>query len=338
MMRTAAVDFPPKLRSSFPFDFRLLNPDGNPIILISDNPVEGNRLVLTVTNRSRQPISFFKSSPVLFVLSFRKGILSAKTVQLLKSDSVLHEADKRFFQMINVEENNWDLAINFKSNWEGGRGQSILGVGGHFGLTLNFMTADGTGGERATETLFSPIGLLPGPLQGLQPGIRRQQLCIQNLGGRPQAPLKLSVAGAQTIKNDGVTRNTISLAITNTQAQALQFNPRGNPTPTTLTVAFDTSDTSEKFPLTDSSNAGKIVCDIDAPNWHAIDPTYRQGQAPEFSFMTDSIQLAPKAGINIHLGEIVSKTVANQARLILRYENIPGYPSGTLIVLVDKTT
>jgi hypothetical protein len=291
---------------------------------------------------------------VNFTLSFRKGILSAKTLQLLQPGSFWHGLNGQPWDvgqplngqpwLIEVTETGQSYVIHFECEAHQtifptpNKGYGLFNPGRSIKLMLPQFSAAAAGGDRMTQVLFSYMVGVPGNDTG---GLitQRQPLAVLRSPRDSQIPFSVAVVDTQPIVNDGVTRNTVSLQINNQLSQPLQLTPSGQAAPTTLTVSFDVSDMTEDSALTDMANAANIVCEPAAgTKWHAVDPTSRLAAIPKFSFTTDASSMAPQESLKIILSEIVSATTAQTARIRISYQNLPDpkYANGQLVATVQK--
>jgi len=337
-MNTPSPDFPAALRSRFLIDFRITELLGKPVLYMNDNHgmQPTNRLNIALTNRSGSPISFGPADSEHFRLTFRKGVLSAKTLSLLGGGNWQNlEINQPWQVKLSSDPASDMLAFKCSDPQKAFPKQSGLFVPNQtLTLILLNISADGMGGERATQVLFTPLALTPAFAPEGLPGKRRQQMYIQNQINDSPAPLMIYPASTPNFTNDGVTRNRLSLTVMR-QFRPLPINPRSSPAPTSLTFSFETSSGAGRLPLTDAYNAVKIICTTSSANWHLVDQSCRQGQTPEFSFMTDSTALAAGEQIHVDFTEIVSTSSARQANIYLRYKNIPGYPGDKIVLVVN---
>lgn len=347
-MSASPIELPLGLRLRLPFDFQLLNPDGDPFLYISDDPAAVHQLSLTLAYRGLAQWAVFRQKdPLHFSLSFRKGTLSAKTLELLQLGKGWHLMAGGLWS-INVTEKPDSNDIGFHcQNLRGVMRTSDNGTEGllfrkdQVKLVLPQISASPTGGDRATQVLFLPAQyILPDYLKFGFYGMRRQTLSVLRHPADPQNPIQVALVDGPPIKNDGLTRNSVRLRISNPQTQPLALTPRGQAGATKLSLTFNVSEITEESALTDSQNAGRIVCETaGGSKWHVADLSSRQGRAPGFSFTSDATAMAPNEAFDIVLSEIVSNTTANQANLMIRYENFPDpqYAKGQVVVTVPKT-
>lgn len=340
-MNAANEIAPLPARSSFPMDFRLEDGNGNPAIYITADPAEEHHLLLVLTNRSAQPIMFGPAGPH-FELRFRKGTLSSKTLDLLKSgaEKTVLAADPGW--KFEFQDHAEDCSLNFTCS-----NPATLRSGDSITLALQQVSADPAGGVRVTQVAFAPRQLFYGDGIAVT-GFRRQQLHVLSHLGKPHIPLHAALVDAlvgdsaarQTILNDDVTPNCLCLRFTNVhQTQALKFNPEGSGTPTTLTVTIPTGDEKKHAWVVTSCKKAKDI-DPEKSDWKHVNASERDfgvGRARVFNFVPIAAELGPNKSFDIVLKNIKSDAASGQATLLVEYGNIPGYWSGRFDVQVHKT-
>jgi Concanavalin A-like lectin/glucanases superfamily len=198
------------------------------------------------------------------------------------------------------------------------------------------LSASGTGGARGTrvELLYQQLtfGSDLTPVQG-----RRQiHLSVVNERGQKAIPLHVGFVGFNTILNDGITSNSLTLRITNVLENGVIALNTNSSAPSMFIFSFDVD---KDWALGTTGQVSAIgITPNDLQNW--IKPSVEnQGESPQWTVTPKSSKTTLAAGeaLQLTIDTIVSSSPSGQTNLYVRYENIPGYWDGQFVVPIEKT-
>ncbi|HEX3557449.1 MAG TPA: LamG domain-containing protein [Thermoanaerobaculia bacterium] len=311
-------------RFTNPLDFNLHNDAGETVLYIDSrdsNTLVGNRTMsLEITNTSGRRIDIQSTSVAVstenyhFALRFRPGTVS--------------------------------IGSDFPEGWSGktdtpGDGTAVLYLLRSQSLSLQpssateiplpSLTAIGLGGARGTRVEVRYQGLAyPDDSTPLQ-GRRILHLSVLNHSGLQVIPLRLSfVGGINQIKNDGTTKNQLTLSIATTLKDgSIALMPKTSDAPSRFILSFDV----------DLGPALSISV-VPSLTWQ-IEPPTTQGLSRQWIVTTTQTQL-PMPGISssaviLTLTNIVTSAAAGPINLYVRYQNFPGYWDGELVATIQSS-
>lgn len=332
--RTANATF----RTSSPLDFYLRDADDQDVMYIDDDP-QTDDLRLGITNTARQAIELAASrNPGAvsagnhhFELRFRPGTLSTATLSQLA-----------------LEDSGWKLTLARQT--DGGASIYLLSTeplqlqpSATIELRLRHISADPGGGSRGTRVELSyqqmqyqgetiPLG-----------GNRIKHLDIVNQRGKKTIPLNVGFVGSSTVLNDGSTKNTLVLRLTNVSpTDTIALHPSDHKTPSKFIISFDAGG---EWALGTAAQINAIsVAAMDwggsqaaESDWHIQKEA--MGAASQWTLThlnKTEPGLAPGHVVQLTIGNIVSSAPSGQTNLYVRYENIPGYWDGQFFRTVEK--
>ncbi len=163
--------------------------------------------------------------------------------------------------------------------------------------------------------------------------------------GKPNIPLYAGFTDSDTILNDGVTPNKLVLYITNTNRSVDLNSELILSKDSRFIISFETGGITKKWALVEPDQAQNIQI-----NNHPLDNKDWQIQAPSKSPIEWIVQpqlkdngqpkkesLKADEEIQLAITNIVSSHPTGEGNMYIRYENIPDYANGTLIVPIQKT-
>lgn len=379
-MTTAPTPASVAFRNSYPLDISLYNDDQQNVLYITDAPV-GHKLHLDISNASGQVItlSATASTPATvasatsyhFAVRFRPDTLSpvfqsyltyaVATLQGNKpaplSDTLQLFATETVTALQALQQQGWSIGfgqepggtvalyfLNFQSS-----SPQTLSPGGKISLLFPHALAAEADGARSTrvELNYQHVSLDNNVTQ--ISGTRQSQLTIVNQRGQKNIPLHISFVGANSILNDGKSLNTLTLRITNVQAQnTISLNPAGSNAPTKFVLSFDVSASdapgdsrTTDWALGTTSQVNAIhMATADPGHWSMTPaPSSSQAQVPEWVLTPQSgkTTLAPYEAVTVTISNILSSLPPGQTNLYIGYENIPGFWDGQFVVPLEKS-
>jgi hypothetical protein len=336
---------PTIIRASHPISFQLLNRDRHPVIGIFDGH-QGQMSNLEITNSSRRDLrpKTLSGEPSdknhHFELRFRPGTLSVNGTQ------VAVEAGASGWKISRPIENDGAVSLYLLCTTS-----ATLKAGDTTAVTLQHLSADGSGGARGTRVeLKWDTGALeyvggdpaqsPEPLVG---GHRVQHLSIVNERGQKHIPLHVGIVGGNKVLNDG-SKNTLKMRITNLLKQGegnIQLNPKKDPPDpeqpeSMFRFSFDASDT-EEWTLGSKSQVHNIVITAVARNIAFEKRKDTLGERTVWTLWpTEAVILEPDQFIDVTIDNVITSHPSGQANIYVNYKNIPGYWDGDFVCDIEK--
>lgn len=317
-------------RTSFPLDFDLIDGNEEQVIFITDD-VTGQEMFLEITNTSNEPFSPQTLSGAAsennhhFELVFRPGsIFNNPNAVALQSGPFEMFANKDGDGKI-VPNADGTLSMYFKATgaWTLNEGEKVV-------LHLNFIRAEAAGGTRSTRVMLRYQNLLHAGASDPFSGFRETHVNIVNHQGRRRIPLHVGFLGSGTVLNDGVTRNTLRMRLTNVSRDNNTLEALPN---SVLTLAFDGGPLSREWALATDANIANFI----------VKATY-PGQAPLEMAKSAGVnewripfrELAPDQYIELEISEILTDHPTGHTNLYMVHENIPGYWDSQHVCVVEK--
>ncbi len=334
-----------------PISFKLYDNFQQGVLYILSSPT-GQLLKVDVQNDSNNTINFQAPSNQTastdnhhFSLHFRPGTLSEESYQNIQLTGELANQG-------------WILG---KTKFNDGSAVLYLLKNGAFSLNTNEkltfsiinIGADVKGGARGSRVeLHYREDPTPTDIDNLPSRHRTQHINIVNHLGQPNLPAHFGPAGPNTVSNVGNQATNLHFHLTNLlpledpafpeKAQLHFKSPGGvNQLYTKVIISFDTRTTAQagqgqrEWALCDTDNADGISIDI--PGW-TLESKETEGIAPEWIFRpTADITLSAGQVQAININSIHSNAPSGHARIVMRYENVPGFWDGQLVAMVEKT-
>ena len=326
--RFSAVD--PPFRDSYPIGFDLYDDEDQNVLYI-DSDAEGRDLHFSVLNTSREIVEFSALSGEAskenyhLQLKFRPGTL-ANWEQI-----ALAESDDWDFLVEEGEDNTISLYFLSTATPE-------IEPQRQLDLTLQKVSADGSGGARGTRAEFKYRNLnykSAGEGEDLE-GTRVEHLSIVNQRGKQNIPLYVSFVSSNTVLNDGASQNQLDLRIASSYPVSLA--PPGGATPKFI-LFFDSGDAESKpWALGTDNQVEGINVQVKFPgsDWQEV-PKSGQGSSVQWEIeITEPLELSEQNFLQLQLSQIITDHPSGHANLYVRYENIPGYWDGQSVSAIEK--
>ena len=327
---------------TYPVGFNLLN-DQYENVLYIDSDANGQDMHFSVTNQSKETIVF-----------------NTPTDKQASSENYHLELKFRPGTLVN-----WDkIALAESSDWSfqaehNGKGTGSLyflrtselkiKLNDSLDIKLQKVSADPGGGSRSTrfELKYRNLKYEGAPDTEKLEGTRIKYLSIINHRGKKNIPLHVGFYGSNTVLNDGISPNELELRITNTntdpKSPPLFSAPSGGGTPQ-FTISFDSGDKEKKFwalgtvDEVKGINAVATLSDADGNSLELKLEKSQQGESPQWTIsIPDKTELGTGESITVKLSNIITGHSPGRANVYVRYENIPGYWDGEMIVVVNKS-
>jgi hypothetical protein len=330
------ADAAPAERAAYPIDFGLLDDDGLAVIAITDDPSE-QHAHLVLANTSGADILFdapdrdgtASADLYHFEVRFRPGALSAVSAAMLNvaaqdgwsASAPLRQADGTVSLYL--------LCTGLRS----------LSPATPVRLLLGQISADGTGGARGTQVELRMRGLRYADGTPLDDQ-RLIHVDLVNQRGRKNIPLHVGFAGSHTVLNDGMTRNSLTVRITNVSSTSLTLNGQASAAPSMFILSFDSG---ADWGL--ATPDALAACSLDAVDGVKLEEAdwvvapgrqLGQGLAWTLTHRKDTAVLDAGQVIQLGISNIVTALAGGDTNLYLRYENIPGYWDGQFVCTVEK--
>ena len=317
-------------RRSHPLAFSLHDTDDQPVLAIVDDPT-GNTMRLEVTNTASQTVALAAIAPGSadshLELQFRPGVLPADNRDRITVTGPTGWSAKTISQ----PDTSFTVALTGPAGGQIKPDETVR-------FTLANVGADGRAGTRGTRVQLRYTDLSYQDETSMLTGSRVQYLSIVNRRGQKYIPLEVDFVGFNTILGDGATANSLRLRITNVSKQPIPLVPSGREAPSAFVLAFDTQPTSgppNDWALGVPQQLKSIV--VRADRWLAAPPT-EQGLTLTWKLTTPT-QVALGAGesILVYVDGVIGRPPSGHARLLVHYENMPGYWDGHYAVTIEKT-
>lgn len=309
-------------RRSHPLAFSLHDGDTQPVLAIVDDPT-GNTMQLEVTNTASQAVRLaaVPAGGSHLELGFRPGVLAVDPTDPL---AVTAPAG-------------WTARTGTSS--DGGTTVALVGTAGTaikpgeaLRFTLRNIGADGRGGTRGTRVQLRYDHVTHTDDPTLLTGRRVQHLSLVNRRGQQHIPLQVGFVGFNTILSDGASTASLRLRLTNVSKQPIPLTPSNRDAPSTFVLSFDTQPADWAL----GTPAQLKSISVSADRWAATVPT-EQGQTLQWRLTTPTqVALAAGESILVTLNGLIGRPPSGHARLLLHYENMPGYWDGHLSVTIEK--
>jgi microcystin-dependent protein len=326
-----------------PLDFVLADYHGHSSIYILDDSDHGRQLNLSLKNATPFAIEFPPSlgkeaqsayppggelpSPGAHHLEllFRPGTLDPQELGRIAPV----DTDWRVHAVTNP-----DSTVSLFLWRDGGL---VLPPQGFITISLAHVRAALPGGSRSAqvELRYQHLRYLDDP--GELSSHRLTHLDVVNQRGRSDSPLTAGFIGSNTVLNDGLTRNSLTLFLGNPSLSPLDLTPGELQVPPRLLLSFDSgqlNDLDEPWALGHADEIAEIEVSANAQDW--VIHREEEGETPTWTILPPAREITSNAWINLTLYPIVTRNPSGFASLYLRYQNITGYRDGQITVLIEK--
>ena len=350
-------------KAEYPIDFNLSDDDERNVFYISEEATLNN-FQLELTNTSDQKINITSTGdPTVsrnnyhFELRFK-----AKTFEETLKDSVKYIRGKSLLQnwlesdAVLQEDGKVSIYLLYK-----GANDFILNPDEKLSFTLEYASADGTGGARGTTVALYYQNLQYNEAARLT-GTRIKSVDIINQRGKKNIPLHVGIVGSNTILNDAGSGTATSGTASSLKIRLYNMLQKDESDPDKNRILFRTGkmnkERNTKFTLLfddpvgedwdlaskDQLNAIKVSvkqnlspCDVKKKLSSCDVKKNDQGVSPVFEITPIGDSLKPGEFIEISLTGIYSNTASGFANIYLKYEDVPGYWDGQFVVQVEKS-
>ncbi len=323
-----------QIKQPKPLDFNFFNEDERKIIYMNEDD-EPNSMQVEILNTASKKIIIPKSEQKVsaknyhFMLSFRPGVLGNQ------ADSE-GEITSISIAPAETDEAKWELNARRRSDnvvevYLLKQSEDIeLPTTTSLTLKLNGLVADSHYGSRGTY-----VDLTYRDLQLAEPtnkitGTQRAHLNIASRLGRKNIPLHVGFIGSNTVLNDGVTANKLTLRIRNISED---YTIKGGSDDDTdnapqFTFSFKHADI-EEAALTSQAGIGMKAGEEELRN---------EGAQSQTGVWVLPLQgdLKPDDSIEIVIDNIICDKPTGTAFLLVQYEDIPDYQDGDFVVPIEK--
>lgn len=345
-----------------PIEFALFDQNKHYALYIDNNPL-GQPLEFDVHNISDRDIEFRNSNGSTastanyhFELQFRKGVLSANTLERLRAAQTPND-------MIENSES-WDLFVPEEQPFGDHLSLYLLYTGDRTWpassrrqLRLTGINADASGGARGTQVVMVPNQLAFVGSDVPITGSRTQHLSIINHSGLMEIPLHVGFKGSNQVVNINEVESKLTLQIVNTRRLAQSHSEippitldaaEDDVVGSRLILEFDTqSDDEEKswalaraseLNLTISVGLKRRGQTAVADDIHFNVVANTQGISPQWQITAqqDTV-LDPGDTVEIVIAGIRSSLPTGPTNLYLHYDHISGYQDGRFVLPVFKS-
>ncbi|MGY3090536.1 hypothetical protein ACVWYF_003591 [Hymenobacter sp. UYAg731] len=264
-------------RTNYPFDFCLLNSKEEDVFYLEDK-VEG--VTLKVTNQLKASMQFSASGEKAdannyhFALKFRPDVLSDRK----KGEQAVGEW--KISDAVPDAQGCSVLYMLFA-------GAAPLICESKSSIEIKFLVdINGSKGSRTTNVELLGKNISAGDIQ-LEDSNRQINWTLINHRGKSGLPLQLSFKDADTILNDGVTRNSLSLRISNTNKsdadgdKAIEFNENSrilfffDPNQNSTASALANADAVQRIGIEEKSPSGSVHFNVVPPSGQEALPVWR---------------------------------------------------------------
>ncbi len=249
----------------------------------------------------------------------------------------------------------------------------IIAPGKRLNFSLENISAAPEGGSRGTRVEIKYNNLTYKDSNETLSGNRLQYLNIVNQRGKKQIPLHVGFLGSNTILNDGITENELTLTIQTLPKMSIPFKladgsksneivvetdtdklTEGNLSlrgtsegtldeSTKVTITFDVATTeaeaAKDWALVDANDADNINLTIieNQQNWTFVGKE-KLGITPQWSFICKKgwQTKGRQELLRLKITNLKTQLLAGYANLYVHYENVPGYWDGHINCPIHK--
>jgi hypothetical protein len=323
-----------KFRKFYPFDFQLLNDQGEHAFFIQD---KSENITLSITNQGTKEITFHaisgdaSASNYHFMLRLRPGTI-------INRENILLNAEKPpKWELKTGNENGQDLLF-FRYMSDDGKG---IKVGGALDLELDKLMADTTLGSRDSNVeLICDNMSFADSLEVLR-ATRQVKWPIISHRGSKSVPLHVGFLGSNTILNNG-DANVLTLRVSLAhQKDSILFKSDPNDSiRSKVIITFDTGKTEQEWTIADSAKIFKLS--VPATSVFLVKKD-EQIEPVEFEiYVEHDFQMRKSNGpddasfFDIKLADIETNHPSGLTNCYVRIENIPGYWDHSFVCPIQK--
>ena len=329
--------------ATHPLAFELYDEDEQPALYIDTDP-SNYTLTLAIENTADQTILFPTSEAPVSTAAYHLELRFPPGT--LDDPSNITLAEMATWEMAWSQSNGVDTLYlmcfdpgTFFANNDG-NGTGLLTADETFTLTLKQITAAAAGGARGTRVELRPGQIAYDGQSTDLSGSRIQTLQVLSHRGKKDIPLHFGVVGDNTVLNNGSTDNTLTLRLTNlSRGEAITLDESS-----TFIVALEAGSTDEEWTLGTSTEVGTITGELMYVAGQTVSIDLSQpggGEANIYAWELAQTDLGISelpAGeyIDVKLTNIATNHPPGQTKVIVYYDNIPGYWDGQLISLIQR--
>jgi hypothetical protein len=323
------------------FEVRLLNKELQDVVFLEDGQ---QKLTLEIRSTSEETITLKKltgqkpgAENYHFAIKFRPGILN-------------------LIRPINKGELccNKEYEFGYEESRDGGvefyficKGEYALKPDESIGITLNSVTINSTGGTRSSAVLVKFKNLLYSTNQEELEAERRVCFNIINNRGKRHLPIYTHFVGQGVVLNDKQT-HSLTIRLTNLSDQKIELSKSNG---SKFIIALSKEVFSIEPPTIKKPNGWEVHYD----NQQAIKGNNKEEDNSSITLQEEglkywTVQLAPtkevflegtdtskcffmrKGYMEFEISNLSTKAPAGETHLSIRYENIPGYKDGEIIL------
>jgi microcystin-dependent protein len=331
-----------KFRSFYPFDFQLLNENGEHALFIED---QTEKVTLSITNKGNIPLNFRvlnNQSPGAgyyhFKLHFRPGTLtSPENIKLNQENWLL--AHSKFHGMdvlcFTLKDDVTPEALQIES-------------GGELKLPMTDFLADRSTGSRETSVELISDHLYNKEDTQIIKATRLVKWPVINHRGNATLPVHVGIVGSNTILNNGVSNKlTLRVSLKHHKDSLTLLHHVDDSEMSKIIISFDEGPKEEEWNIAEitTSHSFKLTTNSDYLNASKNEEGYPTlftvtckdknvmlGRYHEVSFDTHHIH----DHFDIKIDKIITNHPSGTTNCYVRFENIPGYWDNSFIVPIEK--
>ncbi len=335
-----------KFRSFYPFDFQLLNENGEHAFFIEDRT---DKITLSITNKGTLPLTFRVQENENqgneyhhFKLRFRPGTL------LNPEDISLDHED---WELVHSKFHGMDVLTFFlKDNAT----ETSLQIepGGDLQLSLTSFGADRRTGARETSVELISDNLYNDNPEQIIKATRLVKWPVINHRGQATLPIHVGIIGSNTILNNGAS-NELTLRVSLLQhkdslklVHHLNDNERSK-----IIISFDEGSDQEEWNIADITSSHSFESSISDPYDQYLEISKNEEGFPTL-FTVNCYEKDVLLGLldndaqtdvhhipnhfDIKIANIITNHPSGKTNCYIRFENIPGYWDNSFIVPIEK--
>jgi hypothetical protein len=331
-----------KFRSFYPFDFQLLNENGEHALFIED---QTEKVTLSITNKGNIPLNFRvlnDQNPGAgyyhFKLHFRPGTLtSPENIKLNQENWLL--AHSKFHGMdvlcFTLKDDVTPEALQIES-------------GGELKLPMTDFLADRSTGSRETSVELISDHLYNKEDTQIIKATRLVKWPVINHRGNATLPVHVGIVGSNTILNNGVSNKlTLRVSLKHHKDSLTLLHHVDDSEMSKIIISFDEGPKEEEWNIAEitTSHSFKLTTNSDYLNASKNEEGYPTlftvtckdknvmlGRYHEVSFDTHHIH----DHFDIKIDKIITNHPSGTTNCYVRFENIPGYWDNSFIVPIEK--
>ncbi|MCP9841174.1 hypothetical protein KBY93_11100 [Synechococcus sp. J7-Johnson] len=355
----AALVHREKHARSHPFDhhhplaFRVADDHGHPAVYIVDESSRGRTLHLILQNSSpiaiELPASKAPMDEEVVLVGMNRPTQDDHHLEIVFRPGTLELKDVAHFSAVDTDWHlrgipNQDGTLSIYLSRSNGL---VIPPGGVLTISLAHFKAVALGGSRPTQVELRYRHLnyirdftdeqISHPKKRKLSGHRLAHLDVVNQRGRSEAPFTAGFIGSNTVLNDGLTRNALTLYLGNSTLHTLSLAAGELGVRPRLLLSFDSgqlNEADEPWGLGHADEVAEIEITPRELGWVIHERT--DSETPEWVILPPDDELQPNTWINFSLYPIVTRSLSGFTNLYLRYQNIGGFRDGEIIVPIEK--